>query len=50
MGGGEEPVIKEGNGPLMNRAPTRRELEFWAGNIIIPAPGIPSRPQEAVAT
>ena len=50
MGGDVEPRTKSGNGVVKNKAPTSRELEFEAGNIMTPAPGMASLPQEETPT
>jgi hypothetical protein len=50
MGGDAEPMMKSGNCSVRNMAPTSRELEFWAGNMMTPAPGMASLPQEAIPT
>jgi hypothetical protein len=45
-----EPSTKSGNGVVKNKAPTSRELEFEAGKMMTPAPGMESLPQEEIPT
>jgi hypothetical protein len=50
MVGEDVPRTKAGKGSVKNKAPTNSELEFWAGKMMTPAPGMSSLPQEEIAT
>lgn len=47
---GDKAMAKSGKGEDKNNAPTSKALEFCAGNMTIPAPGILSVFQGAMAT